>query len=47
MTTHKERVLNQKPTIIVKPLFFKKFWRQILVAKEMKHRFKLPQILYQ
>lgn len=23
MTTHKERVLNQKPTIIVKPLFFK------------------------
>lgn len=45
MTTHKERVLNQKPTTKLKSLFKKKFCRQILVAtEEKKHRFKVLQI---
>lgn len=46
MTTHKERVLNQKPTTKLNITFLKKkFCRQILVAmEEKKHRFKVLQI---
>lgn len=45
MTTHKERVLNQKPTTKLNITLKKIFCRQILVAmEEKKHRFKVLQI---